>query len=407
MSLNEDLKAYIDGELSPERMEEIRKAIEVDETLRQECSELKTLGESIRTYANQFQPHGLESTLAALNRVERRKRFFDYRWPLVGLVTACVAFCFFLPNLFPRASQSDSGVSSVAMAPVNDAARAAKGIAQTKAKPKPTILPESQPIYPEVPTPSRRMDLRTSAKKQKSQDNTTPLAKSKAKLPWAEGFPKHPTAIEETVAARKLSLTSAPSERVTVNYETIHINSDSASKGVDAVLELAGKFEASKVEKGQISADGQVTVSIEIPENRVNEFKEKLNALQAETFGGKPLNSAAPSMAMAMVSRPARLKTKSPGVPSVEAPKSEGQKQMELRSSRASKSAPQLKVNQPKDSRVDPTVRPTKVDSDHIVKEHITGGYSSSDLIPPKRPKLSDRRLIIVISEKKPLHPVP
>lgn len=71
MSLREDLKAYIDGELSPERAEEVRQAIGADPQLQQEVDQLRFLGLEIRRLAAEPAVNGREAALSAVRRSSR------------------------------------------------------------------------------------------------------------------------------------------------------------------------------------------------------------------------------------------------------------------------------------------------------------------------------------------------
>jgi hypothetical protein len=66
MSIREDLKAYIDGELDATRAAEVRAALESDPQLREEADQLKLLSQEIRQFAAEPQVFGLERTLHAL-----------------------------------------------------------------------------------------------------------------------------------------------------------------------------------------------------------------------------------------------------------------------------------------------------------------------------------------------------
>ncbi len=67
MSDRDDLKAYLDNELPPTRMEEVRVALEADQALRDECDYLKSIGESIRSQAAEPEIVGLEATLQRIS----------------------------------------------------------------------------------------------------------------------------------------------------------------------------------------------------------------------------------------------------------------------------------------------------------------------------------------------------
>ena len=62
MNLMEDLKAYVDGELSPERQSEVESAMEQDERLRQELEEIRVLSRLIGDCVVEAEPAGLERT---------------------------------------------------------------------------------------------------------------------------------------------------------------------------------------------------------------------------------------------------------------------------------------------------------------------------------------------------------
>jgi hypothetical protein len=68
MSLHEDLKAYVDRELPPDRMAEIEAAIQADPVLRAEVDEIRGLSHAVRALGTTPDPVGLERTLRALQR---------------------------------------------------------------------------------------------------------------------------------------------------------------------------------------------------------------------------------------------------------------------------------------------------------------------------------------------------
>jgi hypothetical protein len=133
MSIRDDLKAYIDGELPPERMEEIRTAAQNDPELQEEISFMVTLGEEIKSVSQEPEVVGLEATLA---RIQNPKRTF---WspvlahPVVSLlvVIGCVGIltAILFPtfataklsartrNFFARAEVADESSKSQIQAP--------------------------------------------------------------------------------------------------------------------------------------------------------------------------------------------------------------------------------------------------------------------------------------------------
>ncbi len=119
MSLRDDLKAYLDGELPPPRMAEMREAIERDPDLAREANLLRAIGEGIRSAAPQPAPAGLEETLAALNRGARRPW-----WVLAApmAVAAAGVAVFMVPLLQGEVSSSNARTDVAQVATASKAA---------------------------------------------------------------------------------------------------------------------------------------------------------------------------------------------------------------------------------------------------------------------------------------------
>ena len=94
MSIREDLKAYLDGELSPQRAEEVRAAIESDPELKKEVEALRAISNTFRLVAPASQPVGLDQTLEALRKAQPVKRNTGrplWGWALAGATVLAVA----------------------------------------------------------------------------------------------------------------------------------------------------------------------------------------------------------------------------------------------------------------------------------------------------------------------------
>jgi len=111
----EDMKAYVDGELSPERRSEIEAAMEQDARLRQEMEEIRVLSRLIGDCVVEIEPVGLDETVARLERGRGRPRHvwlrlfkdpvrYGWAWAL-GLF---VLLAIFLP-MFQRAERPSEG----------------------------------------------------------------------------------------------------------------------------------------------------------------------------------------------------------------------------------------------------------------------------------------------------------
>jgi hypothetical protein len=70
--VREDIKAYIDGELSPERMAEVRSALEQDPELMQEYLAMKDITQKLQSLIRQPQVKGVEQTM---QKIAPRRRF--------------------------------------------------------------------------------------------------------------------------------------------------------------------------------------------------------------------------------------------------------------------------------------------------------------------------------------------
>jgi hypothetical protein len=104
MNVRDDLKAYVDGELSPERMEEVRKAVESDPALAQEVEFMRALGFEIKRLAVEPEVAGRAETL---QKVKARGWPFWHPFGMGGrLLLAGGCGVLLLIVLFPVFAQS-------------------------------------------------------------------------------------------------------------------------------------------------------------------------------------------------------------------------------------------------------------------------------------------------------------
>lgn len=99
MSIQEDLKAYLDGELPADQAEEVRSAIDKDPQLRGEVEILRLLGASVAVMAPHIEIKGAQATLNAV-RFTPSRRLDVGRWLLAlsGAAVLLVA-AFVIPKL--------------------------------------------------------------------------------------------------------------------------------------------------------------------------------------------------------------------------------------------------------------------------------------------------------------------
>lgn len=115
MSIREDLKAFIDGELDEPRNAEVRAAIERDPELEREIALLRAIGDEIRAMAPEPVAKGLERTLDSL-----RSRSTGWRPPRITRLAAAVGLPLLLgaalfitirPSLSSKVSDSRAEVA--------------------------------------------------------------------------------------------------------------------------------------------------------------------------------------------------------------------------------------------------------------------------------------------------------
>lgn len=138
MSIREDIKAFVDGELDAARMDEVRRKLDADPALDAEAAALRHLGEAIRVHARRPEAVGMDSTL---RRLQRRRSPLPWRGLsyAAGALVVLVA-CVFAVNgaLGPRygpASESASLARSEAMAANEAAPESAAGMGMYQAAP--------------------------------------------------------------------------------------------------------------------------------------------------------------------------------------------------------------------------------------------------------------------------------
>lgn len=117
MNVRENLKAYLDGELSAEEMQQVARALESDAALREELEFMRMLGLEIKRVAPQVNPVGAASVAAAIRQRSRfalpSTRFGRFGLAIGGACAAILVFAFIIPS-FNQARQSRSSDSVAA-----------------------------------------------------------------------------------------------------------------------------------------------------------------------------------------------------------------------------------------------------------------------------------------------------
>ena len=156
--LREDLKAYLDGELSPARMHEIDDALAKSEELRTEVSQLRSLSSVLNTEVKRAQVLGMEQTLIALATDSPKVSFWNnFRvWTVRVCLAAAITAVVFVPAYFNKNDFVAMEGSKSAVAAVSDAAKMA---VESAAEPLPIVKSKSTAAQtysgpPEAPTTS-------------------------------------------------------------------------------------------------------------------------------------------------------------------------------------------------------------------------------------------------------------
>lgn len=119
--IRDDLKAFLDGELSPERAAEVQAALNNDPALQQEAETMKLLGFEIKRLAAEPMVSGRAETLAAL-RGPAKKKWSPARWAMTAGAATIAVFVIgasLFPNLarsgFPAQAENDAAMAPAAM----------------------------------------------------------------------------------------------------------------------------------------------------------------------------------------------------------------------------------------------------------------------------------------------------
>lgn len=303
MSLHEDLKAYLDGELDSIRMEEVRSALERDPVLRRELSEIESLQSDLKRHIAIIQPHGLEQTLAALDKSPKPLLQSSYRFAWAsGLAVAAIALCVYLipKNRFDEATAGDASASAASVAtPVSPSTsrvamntpeevgaaakthRSASGFMEEERKSLSKIVPRDA-AKAKVDTESLR------AVKAQPEANVKSFKTSSASRP--KGFQAAREAAPSLVAPK---VTAKPSE---ITDQVIALAFPSVEQGQQQVLELVGKYRSSKSDEQDStvtasSMGAKNVITVDLPADAAETLVVALKALpshQTEDASGVP-----------------------------------------------------------------------------------------------------------------------
>ncbi len=239
--IQNDLKAYLDKELSPERMEEVRLAIEQDPLLKEEAEFYQLLSRSIFSAAKTPEVSGMDTAVTkTLKATEKRKFSFPKlkslpTWgiPAASAAAVCaLAMIIFGPGLKINNKIKSQSVSTSAAVPATEKAEAAPSVNGAPSKEMPQDV-ESQSRSRNVP-----------------QQSAMPKRKAYSSAPSVEGVEKSRS--QANTEAAKASV--APNQRLITRSGslTVRVTNISESAGVvERIAQQNGGF----VEYSNVSSD--------------------------------------------------------------------------------------------------------------------------------------------------------
>lgn len=280
MNIRDDLKAFVDNELSPERASEVQAAIDHDPALRQEVQFMKQISGEIKNVARDPIVQGLDKAVAGAKAP--RATFTGLKWGglaaasigglfLIGLIGTAVFPLFAQSKMATKQSQVLDGLAG------NSAAKMDSG-ADTSATP---------------------------AEEQSAQEPETSKAKDGVAAGTAgKPFSQHVTANGVDLSATKKSWSGERSQ----DWEAPNIGRQ-VIKNADMSVKVKSVREAMASTEGQVTSIGGIvedthynegensstgTIQFQVPESKFSsmlDYLRKLGTVTSETVGGKDVTA--------------------------------------------------------------------------------------------------------------------
>ncbi|MCO5297157.1 MAG: DUF4349 domain-containing protein [Fimbriimonadaceae bacterium] len=258
--VREDLKAYLDGELSEVRAAIVAAALESDPTLREELEALRAIGEGIREVALNPAVQGYEKTLSA---VRRRTPWWRRALPVAATLGAAIVVVAVVTPFYAQMREEGDTAATVAMvAPAEapaGALRDSSGLSYENG---------AQPAAPAAGAPSNGMNAEKAAAAEGSR--------LPADADWAKAAqpPVPPEA-----------------ERLVVKNGDMTLRVDDAleakARAVDMAAALGGYVESS----GQSTRRGGLPVAMVTLRVPARQFETALDRLRHIEEGAEELSS--------------------------------------------------------------------------------------------------------------------
>lgn len=270
MNVLEDLKAYVDGELSAERREAIDAAMERDERLRRELEEIRVLSRLIGDCVVEPEPIGMERTLARLERTSHRPSIFRlfadplrFAWLYATVLLIVAASALPISRLV---GAGPGGALALSQAGEESATATAAAPEQDKAAPSPAAAKSEVPAESSAGTIRLREQPRTTFGSS-AGGGFSDAAAGKA------AAPKPPARLEGPSAPDRSGASPTIARRAKLTLEVASVTTAQA-QAAGAARDLGGYLEWARM-PGPASAK----LSIRVPQSRFDEGVRRIRAL--------------------------------------------------------------------------------------------------------------------------------
>jgi len=308
MSIREDLKAFVDGELSPARAEEVRLAVAQDPALQQEVQFMKLLSENIREEAAEPEVVGVDKVLEAVRNPKTRLWSWLARNRRIALGLGVVCIFALGVILWPTFSQAKLANKLVAVdLPADEATEQArvdtiKGgrkVVPIPAKRAPAGAPsrsdsytwvlgggEDSPKVAPVPQAIGGMHQYTPTFNIESSPvgaaKTDPTIESSRKhgLASSEGHPLNATGIAPTSPATKFA--APPSNRKIIQNGDVEVevaDVSAAQTGATQIATSLGGFEENSSLNYSEDSIPHASLTIRVPAHLFGQALQRIEAL--------------------------------------------------------------------------------------------------------------------------------
>ena len=320
MDIRENLKAYVDGELSPNDAQAVEAAIAKDPILSAEVEQIRAIGRSVFALRPDYHPVGMDDLLAKVARpvTSRRQPWF---WPVLTTTALAAAFFGFtiLTNRHDaglgEASKSMVAMQSDAMRPEAPGVMAEKSIAPPVAATAPVTAPATDQNRVNEAAKAVAPSVGTDSAAKAPSTNKQPGAKPNSPVPPEADTKATSSKVDQALGSMKATLDANADDTARTGKVDDPVYTITAAE-MSKLRDLATKVGA------KIESHGDSAAEIVVDDAEFAKLKTEIAALPSQTpvasLGGTTAISAraaapATSTETAVAARP--LAKKSPASP--------------------------------------------------------------------------------------------